>query len=55
MAPLFENILTGLQRWQVQYLEQLKFDEEEIEEREDWKKHNLIWSIHSKYICQKNL
>ena len=43
MAPLFENILTGLQRWQVQYLEHLKFDEEEIKEREGWKKPNFIW------------
>ena len=60
MAPLFENILTVLQRWQLRYFKHLKVDGDELEdEEEDADKDDnndmseislhIIWSIWSIY------
>ena len=35
MPPLFENILTVLQRWQLHYLKHLKVDGDGIEDEEE--------------------
>ena len=60
MAPLFENILTVLQRWQLPYFKHLKVDgdgHEDEEEDVDKDDNNdmseislhIIWSIWSIY------